>query len=110
MRRERRAGKRPGRAAPPSAPLCATPPMLPEQQLQEGPRPGSTATNAPGDRKLESKSQPNLQYTSTCEILASPISQTTCEKEERLARPPLESRIPCISVAEILPYCPLVKL
>src|SRR6266699_5355557 len=83
--------------------------MLPEEQLREGPRPGSTATNAPGDRKLESKSQRNLQHTSTCEILASPISQTTCEKEECLAGPPLESRIPCISVAEILPYRLLVK-
>src|SRR6266571_5900910 len=46
--------------------------MLPEEQLREGPRPGSTATNAPGDRTLVSKSQRNLQHTSTCEILASP--------------------------------------
>src|SRR5258708_14990847 len=103
MRQWRGAEKRPSRGARPSALLCATPPMLREEQQREGPRRASKATSVPGDHKLVSKSQPNLQHTSFCEIPVDPISQNVCEKEECSAEPALLSGEPFVSVAEILP-------
>src|SRR5260370_6218643 len=43
--------------------------MLREEKQREGPRRASKATSVPGDHKLVSKSQPNLQHTSYCESL-----------------------------------------
>src|SRR5712692_62868 len=77
--------------------------MLREEQPREGPQRASKATNVPRDRKLASKSQPNLQHTSFCEIREGPISKSGCEKEECLAELPRLSRKHYVSVAEILP-------
>src|SRR5260370_38453886 len=91
------------RRARPSAFVSATPRMLREEQEREGPRRASKATSVPGDHKLVSKSQPNLQHTSFCEIPVDPISQNVCEKEEGSAEPALLSGEPFVSVAKLVP-------
>src|SRR6266436_2751238 len=66
--------------------------MLRVEQLRAAPRQVSTATNAPGDRKLVSKSQPNLQHISICKIPACPFPKAHSNDKKFLAGPHLLSR------------------